>query len=151
MLTVMYMHIYCYTYLGCTKIDSICSMKQIIQLFIFLCFNINCYKVKCMLAVRKVQYKKKKIIKDWDCVLQEPAVTGTDFYTWKMLNYRSCDWAKTVKESLNASESFNCRVRLRLEFWSQHLAKEEDIDIFILKNELMSLAISLEQLLNENK
>lgn len=112
-------------------------MKQIIQLFIFLCFNINCYKVKCTLAVRKVQYKKKKIIKDWDCVLQEPAVTGTDFYTWKMLK--------------NASESFNCRVRLRLEFWSQHLAKEEDIDIFILKNELMSLAISLEQLLNENK
>ena len=27
--------------------------------------------------------------KDWDCVFQEPAVTGTDFYTWKMLNYRS--------------------------------------------------------------
>ena len=32
-----------------------------------------------------------------------------------------------------------------------NIAKEENIDIFILKNELMSLAISLEQLLNENK
>lgn len=89
--------------------------------------------------------------KDWDCVFQEPAVTGTDFYTWKMLNYRSFDWAKTVKESLNAAESFSCRVRLWLEFWFQHLAKEGDIDIFILKSELTSLAISLEQLLNENQ
>ena len=104
-----------------------------------------------MLAVRKVGVQGKKIIKDWDCVLQEPAVTGTGFYTWKMFNYRSCDWAKTVKKSLNASESFSYRVRLKLEFWFQHLAKEGDIGIFILNSELMSLAISLEPLLDENQ